>query len=182
MMEEKRLRAVISSSFLNQLGLGSFDLGYLLIGMAVVILILLVAVILLIVQIKKTNKLGSRLDKFLLGKDGQSLEEDIASLYEDNQILKDSTEKNRKDIRTLFKNMESTYQKMGLVKYDAFNQMGGQLSFCLALLDENNDGFIINSVHSTEGCYSYTKEIKKGISSIPLGTEEEEALSIAMGE
>ena len=44
--------------------------------------------------------------------------------------------------------MESAYQKMGLVKYDAFNQMGGQLSFSLALLDENNNGFIINSVHS----------------------------------
>ena len=65
--------------------------------------------------------------------------------------------------------------------YDAFNQMGGQLSFCLALLDENNNGFIINSVHSTEGCYSYTKEIKGGECSISLGKEEEEALLIAMG-
>ena len=71
---------------------------------------------------------------------------------------------------------------MGLVKYEAFNQMGGQLSFSLALLDENNNGFIINSVHSTEGCYSYTKEIKNGSCSISLGKEEEEALSIAMGE
>ena len=82
----------------------------------------------------------------------------------------------------MYKNMESTFQKMGLVKYDAFNQMGGQLSFCLVLLDENNSGFIINSVHSTEGCYSYTKEIKLGESSIPLGKEEEEAMAMAMGE
>ena len=71
---------------------------------------------------------------------------------------------------------------MGIVKYDAFNQMGGQLSFSLALLDENNNGFIINSVHSTEGCYSYTKEIKNGESSISLGKEEEEALATAIGE
>jgi hypothetical protein len=71
---------------------------------------------------------------------------------------------------------------MGLVKYDAFNQMGGQLSFSLALLDENNNGFIINSVHSSEGCYSYTKEIKLGQCAIDLGAEEAEALSIAMGE
>ena len=79
-----------------------------------------------------------------------------------DKFLKANTEKNKKDIRTLYKNMESAYQKMGLVKYDAFNQMGGQLSFSLALLDENNNGFIINSVHSSEGCYSYTKEIKLG--------------------
>ena len=78
--------------------------------------------------------------------------------------------------------MESAYQKMGLVKYDAFSQMGGQLSFCLVLLDGNNSGFMINSVHSTEGCYSYTKEIKNGKSAIDLGKEEAEALAMAMGE
>ena len=123
------------STFLNQIGLGGFDLGYLLIGMAVAILLLLIFLILLIVQIRKTSKLKKRLDKFLTGKDGTSLEQDIAGLYEDNKFLKANTEKNKKDIRTLYKNMESAYQKMGLVKYDAFNQMGGQLSFSLALLD-----------------------------------------------
>ncbi len=171
-----------ASNFLNQIGIGNFDLGYLLIGMIITILILIFVIILLVLQIKKTNKLKERLDKFVLGKDGKSLEQDIAALYEDNKFLKNSTEKNKKDIRTLFKNMESTYQKMGLVKYDAFNQMGGQLSFCIALLDENNNGFIINSVHSTEGCYSYTKEIRHGESSIELGKEEAEALDMAMGE
>lgn len=176
------MSAVGSSSFLNQLGLGNFDLGFLLIGMVVVILILVAVIVLLILQIKKTKKLQKRLDKFLLGKDGRSLEDNINMLYEDNKFLKTSAEKNRKDIRILYKNMESAFQKMGLVKYDAFHQMGGQLSFSLAILDENNNGFIINSVHSTEGCYSYTKEIKEGKAVISLGTEEAEALAIAMGE
>ena len=71
---------------------------------------------------------------------------------------------------------------MGLVKYDAFQQMGGQLSFSLALLDENDNGFIINSVHSAEGCYSYTKEIKNGVCSLTLGDEEKKALDIAMAK
>ena len=77
--------------------------------------------------------------------------------------------------------MGTAYQKRGLIKYDAFQQMGGQLSFSLALLDENNTGFIINSVHSTEGCYSYTKEIRNGTSAIDLSAEEAEALAMAMG-
>ena len=51
-----------------------------------------------------------------------------------------------------------------------------------ALLNEKNDGFIINSVHSTEGCYSYTKVIKNGECDISLGEEEKKALQIAMGE
>ena len=157
-------------------------MGYLLIVAAVLAVIMLAVIILLIVQIKKVSGLKKRLDKFLVGKDGMSLEQDIIGLCEDNKFLKNSTDRNKKDIRNLYKQMETAYQKMGLVKYDAFNQMGGQLSFSLALLDENNNGFIINSVHSTEGCYSYTKEIKNGVSAITLGTEEAEALAIAMGE
>lgn len=115
------------------------------------------------------------------GKNAASLEDDMHGVFEDMKLLKSNTDKNKKDIRILYKNMEKTFQKLGIVKYDAFNQMGGQLSFSLALLDENNDGFIINSVHSSEGCYSYTKEIKDGTSPISLGAEEEKALDIAMG-
>lgn len=171
-----------NSVFLTQIGLADFDLGYLLLAAVVLAVLVLVLFILLLVQMQKIRRLKKRLDRFLTGKDAASLEQDIAKLYEDNQFLKNSAEKNKKDIRTLFKKAESAYQKMGMVKYDAFNQMGGQLSFSLALLDENNNGFIINSVHSTEGCYSYTKEIVNGECSIPLGTEEAEALAAAMGE
>ena len=56
--------------------------------------------ILLIVQIRKTSKLKKRLDKFLTGKDGTSLEQDIAGLYEDNKFLKANTEKNKKMCNT----------------------------------------------------------------------------------
>ncbi|MCI9439349.1 MAG: DUF4446 family protein [Lachnospiraceae bacterium] len=170
------------SEFLNQIGLGSFDLGYMVIGMLVLAIIVLVLLILLIIQINKTSKLKKRLDQFLLGKDGTSLEQDIINLFEDNKFLRNSTDNNREDIRTLFKRMESVYQKMGLVRYDAFNQMGGQLSYSLVLLDENDNGFIINSVHSTEGCYSYSKEIRNGENNISLSAEEAEALAIAKGK
>ena len=166
----------ISKVFEN-MGLGGLDIGYLFIGMAVLLLIFL---ILLIMMIRKTGNLSKRMDKFMRGKDAKSLEKDIIALYEDNKFLKIATDKNKKDIRTLYKNMESTIQKVGIVKYDAFQQMGGKLSFSLALLDENNNGFILNSVHSTEGCYTYTKEIKNGECEISLGEEEKEALSIAM--
>lgn len=172
----------MNSLFLDRIGLGSFDLGYLLVAAAVLSVIMLAVIILLTVQIRKVNKLKKRLDKFLIGKDGMSLEQDIIGLCEDNRFLKNNAEKNKKDIRSLYKQIESAYQKMGLVKYDAFNQMGGQLSFSLALLDENDNGFILNSVHSTDGCYSYTKEVKNGVSAISLGKEEAEALAIAMGE
>ena len=76
--------------------------------------------------------------------------------------------------------MKYTFQKVGLIKYDAFNEMGGKLSFSLALLNETNDGFIINAMHSREGCYTYIKEVVDGNSIITLSEEEEEALQMAL--
>lgn len=172
----------MNTTLLEQMGLSGLDIGYLVIAIGVVVVLLLVVLILLIVQIKKVGQLKARLDKFTTGKNAKSLEEDIAALYEDNHYLKNSVDTNRKDIRAIMKQLESAFQKVGLVKYDAFNQMGGQLSFCLALLDENDNGFIMNSVHSTEACYCYTKEIINGESKIDLGKEEADALAIAMGE
>ena len=168
---------LIISRIFHSMGLDGMDIGYLFIGMAACILLLL---ILLIVQFRRTSKLEKRLDKFMLGKDAKSLEKDIIALYEDNKFIKINMDKNKKDISTLYKNMESAFQKVGIVKYDAFQQMGGQLSFSLALLDENNNGFVLNSVHSTEGCYTYTKEIKNGECAISLGDEEKKALSMAI--
>jgi len=170
----------MNTALLQQMGLGGMDLGYLVIGMGVLIVVLLILLGVLISQGKKINSLKRRLDRLTAGKDGESLEDEIAALFDDNSFLKEQVEANRKDIRTIYKRMQSVYQKMGLVKYDAFNQMGGKLSFCLAMLDENNNGFVMNSVHSSDGCYSYTKEIKGGESSLALGKEEEEALNRAL--
>lgn len=170
---------MIISKIFHSIGLDGMDIGYLFIGMAACILLLL---ILLIISFRKTSQLEKRLDKFMLGKDAKSLEKDIIALYEDNKFIKINMDKNKKDISTLYKNMESAFQKVGIVKYDAFQQMGGQLSFSLALLDENNNGFVLNSVHSTEGCYTYTKEIKNGECAISLGDEEKKALSMAIGK
>ena len=58
--------------------------------------------------------------------------------------------------------------------------MGGQLSYSIALLDESNNGFLLNSVHSTDGCYSYSKEIRGGKCKLELGEEEQMALNEAM--
>jgi hypothetical protein len=150
---------------------------YILIGMSVVIVILLILIIIAFVQI---NNFKKKYNKFMLGKDGNSLENDIITLYEDNKYMKLSIDKNREDIKSLFAKNELALQKVGLVKYDAFKEMGGKLSFALAILDENNNGVIINSVHSSEGCYSYTKRIKNGDSQMALSNEEKEAVDRAI--
>lgn len=167
----------MNSKLLDRIGLGNLDIAYVLIGILALCLILFIIVIVCLVQLSKTKK---RINRFMKGAKAATLESDIVSIKEENTYLKRSTEQNRKDIRKIYNNLELTFQKVGIVKYDAFKEMGGKLSFSLALLNDKDDGFILNSVHSSDGCYSYTKEITAGACAIDLGEEEKEALEIAI--
>lgn len=167
----------MSSNFLSMIGLGNLDIGYILLGITVFCLLLLILNIVSIANIKKYKK---KYAKFMQGKNASSLEKDIIALYEDNVFIKSGMEKNKRDIEAIIEKQKNAYQKLGLVKYDAFKEMGGKLSFTVALLDENNDGIIVNSVHSSAGCYSYTKRIKNGDSDIALSNEEKVAVERAI--
>ena len=87
---------------------------------------------------------------------------------------------NREEIAELYNKMKTHYQKVGIVKYDAFHEMGGELSFAITMLDENNTGWILNIMHSRQGCYAYVKDIVKGESTIQLAEEERESLEKAI--
>lgn len=167
----------MSSPLMEYMGVAWIDIAWIFIAIFV---LLVVIIILLVIQIVKSCRLKKRYEKFMKGKDAKSLEQDIIGLFEDNKFIKNESEKSRKDIREINRRIEYCYQKMGLIKYDAFQQMGGKLSFCLCLLNDKNNGFILNSVHSSDGCYSYTKEITKGESEISLGEEEQKALEMAI--
>ena len=163
---------------MESIGSIGFYIGLILI---VVLVALISLIVISVVQLGKYRKLKEKYDLFMSGKNAKSLEKDIMKLFEDNKIITEEQEKARKDIRDLNKRLEYCYQKIGLVKYDAFHQMGGKMSFCLCLLNDKNNGFLLNSVHSSDGCYSYTKEISKGECELELGDEEKEALDAAIG-
>ena len=167
----------MTSNVLNSMGLGGLDIGLI---MIVLMLLTIISIAVLIVFIVKEEKLRRKYMIFMRGKEASSLEQDIIDLYNDNKELKERITQNRRDIKNLYKRETKDFQRVGLVKYDAYQQMGGNLSFALALLNEDNDGFVINSVHSTEGCYMYIKDIKSGACEIELGKEERAALDEAM--
>lgn len=152
--------------------------AYIMLGMLAVIIILFVLVIVNMVQ---NNKLRKKYRKFMMGKDCRSLEDNLIQRVNEIEGLVASNQENKKNIDKIFQNLNKAYQKVGMVKYDAFHEMGGKLSFSLALLNKVNDGFVLSAVHSREGCYTYIKEIIKGNSIILLSEEEKEALDEAMG-
>ena len=155
------------------------DSDYIIIGLCGVLLILFILVIINIVQMKKLKK-NYRI--FMSGKDAKTLEDTLIQRLDQVDSLLESNEENDRNIKVLSKNMQCTYQKMGLIKYDAFHEMGGKLSFSLAMLDMRNNGFIINAMHTREGCYTYIKEIIDGHSVIMLAEEEKEALDMALAD
>ena len=97
-----------------------------------------------------------------------------------NLLSVDQVEENREEIAELYNRMKTHYQKVGIVKYDAFDDVGGKMSFALAMLDKENTGFILNAIHSRDNCFLYLKEIVNGESYIMLSAEEIDALRQAI--
>lgn len=154
------------------------DIGYVLLGC---IGVTLVIGIICIILLCKVHSLKKKYKVFMSGNTMESMEGEIRKRFEEISNLKTKT----KEVQDCISHMEDTlkvvYQKVGIVKYDAFSEMGGKLSFVLALLTEENDGFLLNSMHSSrEGCYTYIKEIIKGESFVILSEEEKLALKQAI--
>ena len=129
---------------------------------------------------KMIAKLTKRVDDLTSGGDGKSLEEELDQIIEDNRRLLDDSDRNSEDIRKIFERLKTVYQKMSIVKYDAYEQLGGEMSAVVVLLDENDNGVLLNNVYSPEGGYVYTREIEKGKCRHELGAEEEQALAEAL--
>ena len=83
-------------------------------------------------------------------------------------------------VKTLDNDLERCIQKVGIVRYNAFRDTGSNLSFSLALLDEHNNGVVLNGVYSREASNIYAKPVEKGKSSYALSDEEAEAIQKAM--
>lgn len=145
------------------------------------LIVLIIILFFLYVNVSmKYDRLKNSYNSFMRGKDGKNLEESILAKFSEIDGLAKMTKQSRQDVKDILRKMEHNFQKVGIVKYDAFNEMGGKLSFAVAMLDEGNNGWIMNAMHSREGCYTYVKEIVRGESYVEMSEEEAEALDRAM--
>ena len=168
----------MNSKLFDKIGIGNIDPAFILIALLVMLIGVLVFAIMTRKQLKE---LYQKYDRFMMGKDAETLEDVIYKRFEQVDKLINENNKKTKQIEDIYENLKKTVQKCGIVKYDAFHEMGGKLSFALVMLDKNNTGHVINAMHSREGCYIYIKEIINGESYIPLGDEEKQALEKALG-
>ncbi|CDA29413.1 MULTISPECIES: DUF4446 family protein [Eubacterium] len=145
-----------------------------------VVVMFLIFLILYIKQSMKLNKLMKKYDKFMKGKNAENLDGAIRESFKQIEKINVEHQKTMIKVEESVHRINSVFQKLGIVKYNAFKEMGGNLSFALCMLDSENTGFILNTMHGREGSYTYIKEIIKGEAYATLGEEEKEALEKAM--
>ena len=170
----------MNSNLLDKIGMGNIDPAYIFIVMLVLMAGLIVAAV---ISIRRLYRLEDKYNKFMKGKDAESLEEVIWKRFEEIDKLKLESMELKDTAAKLTEGLAGAYQKTAIIKYDAFKEMGGKLSFSVALLNNQNDGFILTSMHSSSGgCYTYIKEVIKGESFILLSEEESQVLKEAINK
>ena len=147
---------------LDVFGLFSVETLYVLIG---IIALLVIAIVLSIVAIAKSSSMKKKYNKMMEGSDGKSIEQIIKEYTDDVKLLKSTYEDNTAAIKDIYEKLQYTFQKIGIA---------------LCMLDNNNNGYLVNVMHSNNGCFAYVKEIINGESFIELGGEEEKALKQAV--
>ena len=160
--------------YFDQFGI---DIGYVVIGMAGVILLLFIIILIMMIR---DHGLRKRYKQFMSGESGKSMENAILDKFKTIDTLESDVNNINQELAAINAQLVTAYQKIGIVKYDAFKEIGGKLSFVLVLLTAEDNGFILNSMHSTkEGCYTYTKEVVNGEVYVILSEEEQQALEEA---
>ena len=164
----------MQSNILNSLGIDPGIIVIAMMGIMVFVLLYMVRVSMKLTRFMKKYR------RFRRGKDAVSLEKAFSQKFLEVDKIVELNKIHANEIRRIKEIQSRTANKIGIVKYDAFPDVGGRLSFALAMLDESESGFVLNAIHGRDGCYTYIKEIVKGESYVALGQEEKEALRQAV--
>ncbi len=149
-----------------------------LVAIASIMILLLIGFVVLFVRFSKLNK---RYKNFMekLGQ-GKNLEEDLETyMYRVDKVERQNAEISNQ-VETMEKDLTNCVQKIGMVRYNAFKDVGSDLSFALALLDENNNGVVLNGIYAREMSNIYAKPIENGKSTYVVSEEEAQAIQKAM--
>ena len=122
--------------------------------------------------------------EFMTGETGKNLEYTIYKRFRDIDQLKVGQKDNDDQIEIIYDMVRRSYNKIGIYHYNAFNNSGafngGSISFVLTMLNDANDGFIMNVIHNRAGCHVYMKEVRNGHCELALAKEEQISFDMAL--
>lgn len=117
----------------------------------------------------------------LSASDGKSsFVEVVARKAEEVEALRDDVARLADELRATQREMQQAIRHVGIVRYDAFGDMGGRMSFSAALLDDHGNGFVLSTIHARSESRSYVKEIRGGMAEVHLSPEESAAVADAV--
>ena len=151
------------------------------IGMATIVLVIAVLVYCVILHIR-LGSLKKKYDFFMQGENGASLERKLSVEVSEIRDAAKGLESLLTEQAAIRNTQSNTIQKIGFIKYNAFENIGNDLSFALTLLDGNNNGICISSIYGRNESRIFSKPIVKGKSLVSLSQEELESLNEALGE
>lgn len=140
-----------------------------------IIFSLVILLVIIYFQMRISN-LKDRYESMMTDKDGQSFESMVLARLDDIQNAKDDIENLDKRCNVLKDQLGKCVQKVGVVRFNAFDDTGSDLSFAIALLDEKNDGVVISSIYGRSEARCYAKPINNSDSSYVLSDEEKQAI------
>ncbi len=138
-------------------------------GLIVVLIGLIIASIIIFIKVRKVKE---RYNLFVRGMSGIDIEGLFIKTNGDIMDIKRDLNLFEKNISQLETKLTFTIQKVGFIRYNAFANVGSELSFSIAMLDHYQNGFVLTSIYGRENSVSYAKSLKNGISAIPLSDEE----------
>lgn len=148
-----------------------------LMGLTIAFFILL---ILYVIAQFRISYITEKYNKLVRGIDGFNLEELLFKNLNELEEIKLDVEDIEDKINILNNRLKGAVQKVGMVRYDAFADMGSELSYSIALLDDRLNGFVITSIYGREFSTTYAKPIEKGEPKYPLSAEEMQAIDRAI--
>ena len=154
------------------------SLGAIVVVLAFAVIVLLVAVVILA---RRISGLDRRIASLTRGGDGSSLESTLQANLDRIAALTRGVDELASRSAMLERTQRRAIQRVGLVRFNPFEDTGGNQSFALALLDQHGDGFVVSSLHARAGTRVYGKAIAGGKSEAALSGEEAEALRQALG-
>lgn len=160
-----------------------FNINYQLI-LSVIGTILAVLLVFLILQFfwlrAKVNRLYRKYKYFMMGEDGGSIEMKLSTEVRELRDMVESSQGMLHQQELLATMQLKSFQKIGLVRYDAFDETGDKLSFSLTLLDGKNNGVVLSSLAGHDASRIYAKAVTGGECREALSSEEAESISMAL--
>lgn len=128
----------------------------------------------------RLRKEKERTTNFFKGKKADSLEAVLSEIFKRQKQTEENTHKALNRIKELDNIALHSIQKVSVLRFNPFSEIGSNQSFAIALLDQKDNGFVVSSLHAKEGTRIYAKPIKHGESQYPLSKEEEAAIKKAL--